>query len=260
MPVHYPDAGVNHGLMDAKTTLPDTSNRPGDESALDNPIWNALQTDHRALALGDAHARRYPHDIGPLSGMPDQSQTSYDSLRKLAGPGGVLALFFQEKPRPPVGWHLVRGGLLSQMIRRETDPGGIAGPQTSPVIRALSSVDVPQMIALAELTEPGPFRSKTIELGSFYGIFDGDKLVAMAGQRMSIPGFIEVSAVCTSPDARGRGYAQALMAVAMHNIQQRGRTPFLHVLSDNHSAIRVYERLGFVIRRNFHLAVLKNEG
>ena len=114
------------------------------------------------------------------------------------------------------------------------------------------------MLELTELTEPGPFRKRTFELGKFYGAFESDRLVSMAGQRMSLPGFIEVSAVCTHPDARGRGYARVLMSTVIHDILQRGKRPFLHAFADN-PAIRLYESLGFVHRRTFHLAVLKNE-
>jgi predicted GNAT family acetyltransferase len=111
------------------------------------------------------------------------------------------------------------------------------------------------MVALATLTEPGPFRRRTIELGNFYGIFDGDQLVSMAGKRMHIPGFVEVSAVCTHPDARGRGYARALMQIVIDEIEQSGRTPFLHAWQDN-PATRLYESLGFTLTHTFNLAVL----
>jgi predicted GNAT family acetyltransferase len=111
------------------------------------------------------------------------------------------------------------------------------------------------MVALATLTEPGPFRRRTIELGNFYGIFDGDQLVSMAGKRMHIPGFIEVSGVCTHPDARGRGYARALMQIVIDEIEQSGRTPFLHAWHDN-PATRLYESLGFSLTHTFDLAVL----
>src|SRR5438876_782865 len=99
-----------------------------------------------------------------------------------------------------------------------------------------------------------------MKLCALYGVFESDRLLAMAGQRLSLPGFVEVSAVCTHPDARGRGYARTLMSAGMDDIKQRDRIPFLHVFADNHSAIRVYESLGFTLRRTFHLAVLKNEG
>jgi len=255
-----PDLKLDHAVMDAQEAPPDSIDCPVDESLLDNPVWNALLTDHRSLAIGDGEARRYASEIGPLSGMSRQSSTGYRSLRNLTGPGGALGLFFQEPPSPPEGWALVRGGVLHQMIWRGLNAGEIKHPKPEATLRRLSAADVPEMLVLAELTEPGPFRNRTIELGHYYGIFESGILVAMAGERMSLPGFTEVSAVCTHPDARGRGYARTLMLRVMRHIRRRGRTPFLHVLADNHSAIHLYESLGFTVRRSFHLAVLKKDG
>jgi hypothetical protein len=189
-------------LADDESHFADSSD---DTSLLDNPILNSLETDHAKWAMIEGAARRYPAEIGPLSGMPDQSLAHYDALRRLAGPGGILVLFFQSPPAPPQGWSLVRGGLLTQMVA--TSPViEQAPPRPSKIIfKPLTEADVPAMLELTELTEPGPFRKRTFELGKFYGAFESDRLVSMAGQRMSLPGFIEVSAVCTHPDARGRG-------------------------------------------------------
>ena len=229
-----------------------------DMGLLDNPILNSLETDHTKWAMVEGAARRYPADVGPLSGMPDQSLAHYGALRRLAGPDGILGLFFQAPPAPPQGWSLVRGGLLTQMVATSPEIEQVAPPPFNTIFRPLTVADVPAMLELTELTEPGPFRKRTFELGKFYGAFESDRLVSMAGQRMSLPGFIEVSAVCTHPDARGRGYARILMSTVMHDIVQRGRRPFLHAFADN-PAIRLYKSLGFVQRRTFHLAVLKNE-
>lgn len=230
-----------------------------DVALLDNPIWGALRTEHRSLALGDELAKRYPPDIGPLSGIPDESPENYDALRPLAGPGGVVALFLRKPPSPPPGWTLIRGGLLDQMIC--LTPIDIGPPALPPdaTLRSLTTADVPAMLDLTELTEPGPFRDRTHELGAFFGIFHSGRLVAMAGQRLHLPQHVEVSAVCTHPDARGRGYARILISAAADEIRERGKTPILHTFADNHSAIRVYQSLGFTRSRSFHLAVLKND-
>jgi ribosomal protein S18 acetylase RimI-like enzyme len=124
-------------------------------------------------------------------------------------------------------------------------------------LRQLTPADAHAMVALAELTEPGPFRLRTIELGNFYGIFRGAQLISMAGKRMHMPGFVEVSGVCTHPDARGQGYARALMQIVIDEIEQTSRTSFLHAWEDN-PATRLYESLGFSLTRTFHLAVLKH--
>jgi GNAT superfamily N-acetyltransferase len=224
---------------------------------LDNPIWNSLSTAHRNLAIGNELAKCYPVEIGPLSGLAEQTTTAYETLRAIVAPGAVQVLFLEEPPEPRAGWTLIRGGLLSQMVYAGSPT---LQPRTAePSMRLLTQSDVPAMVELAKLTEPGPFRDRTQELGTFFGIFEGSRLVSMAGQRMHVPGFVEVSAVCTHPDARGRGYARTLMSAVMGLILQDGDTPFLHSFADNHAAIRVYEAIGFRLRRHFHLAVVKND-
>jgi ribosomal protein S18 acetylase RimI-like enzyme len=227
---------------------------------LDNPIWNALRTDHASIAQGDDNARRYPHEIGPLAGIRDPSEESYASLRPLAGDYPVV-LFSVEPIRTPQGWTQIRDGMIVQMVRNEPLRAPSFATAVSsrrvgdPELRQLTATDAPAMVALAELTEPGPFRLRTIELGNFYGIFHGGELVAMAGKRMHLPGLIEVSGVCTHPDARGRGYARMLMQMVIDEIEEARRTPFLHAWAAN-TAIHLYERLGFTLTRQFHLAVL----
>ncbi len=253
MPLRNPDADV---------AAPNLSLEESGESLLDNPILNALLTDHRDLAQVDGLARRYPPAIGPLAGIPDQSQQCYDSLRTLAGSGGLLGLFLPDEPALPHGWSLFRGGTLTQMICRKPVPAGTSAKKSalpdSATLRKLAASDVPAMLDLAHLTEPGPFRERTMELGNFYGIFESDRLMAMAGQRTRVPGFVEVSAVCTHPEARGRGYAGTVMHEVMRDIFAERRTPYLHAFADN-PAVRLYQSLGFTQRRIFHLAIIKNE-
>ena len=123
------------------------------EALLDNPIWSALTTDHAYLALGGDLARRYPAEIGPLTGIPAQTEASYDALRPLAGAGGLVGLFLTEEPRLPAGWNMVRGGLLDQMMAERPD---LVRVQLSggALIRPLTPADAPAMVALAELTNP----------------------------------------------------------------------------------------------------------
>jgi len=230
---------------------------------LNDPIWTALNTSHAPLALGGNLARRYPAHIGPLSGLADQSEAAYGELRTLAGPKGIVVLFLQQPPQPHPGWTLVREGPLSQMVCR-TPPDKLQTPPVTTLpsattLRPLTATDSPAMVELATLTEPGPFREGTQELGGFYGIFEAGRLVSMAGQRMRVPGYVEVSAVCTHPHARGRGYARTLMLQVMADIRAEGLTPFLHSWAFNHSALRVYTDLGFVLRHSMHVAVLRND-
>lgn len=244
-------------LFDAQTAL------------LDNPIWSSLSTRHLGLALGDERARRYPAEIGPLSGIPSQSAESYAALGDLVEPDGVVVLFSLEEFSIPPGWTIVRSGSLYQMVRQTR--GGLepissgapffprlsaerVGSQES-TLRQLTAANSPAMVALAELTEPGPFRLRTMELGNFYGIFHGEQLMAMAGKRMHLPGLIEISGVCTHPEARGRSYARTLMSIVIEEIERAGETAFLHVMTEN-PAIHVYEPLGFAIRKRFHFVAL----
>jgi ribosomal protein S18 acetylase RimI-like enzyme len=246
---HSPSVPHNPAARSTYTTHP-----------LDNPIWNSLLTEHSSFAISNRLARRYPAAIGPLSGITRQSAENYQALRTLAGSGGVVVVFCTEAPAPPAGWTLIRGGTLTQMVCSQVKNHVAEKLTRGEELRPLTATDVPEMMELAELTEPGPFRQRTIELGPFLGIFHAGRLVAMAGQRVHLPQFVEVSAVCTHPDARGRGYARLLIARVMEEIRQRGKTPFLHSFADNYSAIRVYESLGFTQRRTLELAVLKNEG
>lgn len=219
---------------------------------LDNPIWHALSTVHASFAEGDELAKRYPIDVAPLAAMKEQTPSAYASLGQLLEKQDMAVLFLDAPPCPPQGWKFIRNFLMEQMVCT----GLPDAPTTANEIQALRKEDVPQMLELAELTEPGPFRKRTIELGGYKGIRDANRLVAMTGQRVSVPGFTEVSAVCTHPDYRGRGYGNALVAAVAHAIFARGETPFLEVKQDNATALRLYERLGFRIRRTLHLAVL----
>ena len=229
----------------------------GDLKVLDSPIWSALTNGHSHLALGNGLARRYPANIGPLSALSDQSDSAYSELRKLAEERPIVQ-FLADTWQARSGWSLVREGMMDQMlwteevrVRQELSP--------TATLRELTDEDSPAMVALARLTEPGPFEPRTHTLGRFFGIFDSDTLVAMTGQRLHMPGFTEVSAVCTHPSARGRGYSRVLIAQVMSDILNRKEHPMLHVFSANTSAIRVYRSLGFTLRRNLHLAVLKAE-
>jgi predicted GNAT family acetyltransferase len=119
----------------------------------------------------------------------------------------------------------------------------------------LGAADVDEMLALVERTKPGPFLPRTHELGRYVGVRDGTRLVAMAGERLRCDGVTEISAVCTDGDHRGRGLASVLVADCVRHIRARGDTPFLHAAEDNTNAIRVYERLGFSIRKALDLVL-----
>jgi predicted GNAT family acetyltransferase len=244
-------------MPESSTTAVASGIAEHDVSRLDNPIWNALNTEQSALSEGNWLARRFPAEIGPLSGLAEPSAAAYDALRGLVNASGVVALFLQTEPEMMPGWALERGGLLSQMVLPEDADVAHPSLPEEAELRRLTLEDVPAMVALAKLTEPGPFGVRTHELGEFFGMFESGQLMAMAGQRLHVPGFREVSAVCTHPDARGKGYARALMSEVMARIRSEGETPFLHSFAHNAPAIRVYVDLGFRVRQHLHLAVLR---
>jgi predicted GNAT family acetyltransferase len=121
----------------------------------------------------------------------------------------------------------------------------------------LSEADVPDMLALTALTHPGPFRSQTYTLGTYLGIRVDGRLAAMGGQRMHVPGYREISAVCTHPDFQGRGYARRLVSRLVAETFDRGLVPFLHVEEANQRAQTVYRGLGFVERARLPLLVIE---
>ncbi len=223
-----------------------------DTLLLDNPIWHALSTQQSALAQGNGIAKRFPSDVAPFGGLIDQSAAAYEALEEIL-PGAVTALFLDAEPVLPPNWEMVHSGEIYQMICEA--PGHL---QENQVFSNLTNADVPQMLALTKLTEPGPFLPRTIELGAYLGIFDAGSLVAMAGERLHLTGFTEISAVCTHPQYRGRGYGIALLSALISHITQRGETPFLHVRAGNLTAVRLYEKLGFHVRAQLHLAVIKS--
>jgi ribosomal protein S18 acetylase RimI-like enzyme len=228
-----------------------------DVVSLDNPIWNSLVTEHAALAegadVGRGLARRYPSEIGPLAAFERQTPEAYADLAALISIDDFAVLFLDEPLKLPEGWRLLRGGEILQMMSQEMPDKIDVGEE----IVSLGEGDWEEMIALATLTEPGPFRARTADLGGFMGIRVGGKLAAITGRRLQPAGFVEVSAVCTHPEFRGRGYAKALVAAVTRAIYADGKTPFLATFANNTSAIRVYEQVGYVARRILHLAVVK---
>lgn len=224
--------------------------------ALDNPIWKALTTSQAHLAQSAGQVRKFPPEITPLGGFPEPSAEAYCSLAKLLDKQPAVGLFFDSPPAIPSGWTTLQGGPLLQMIAEDGADG--TGPvRPVPGFVELNAADVPDMVVLAELTKPGPFSTRTYELGGFVGIRREGRLAAMAGERLRTSGYSEVSAVCTHPDFLGRGFAAFLMQTVMERIRGRGETPFLHVRADNARAIALYERLGFRRRDLLHYAVVR---
>jgi len=217
-------------------------------SPLDNAVWHALTTHHAGFADVAGTARRYRPDVSVFGAVEHFDDDAWNDLAALARPGRPAVLFRPDLPEPPPGWTRLGGGVGHQMVLRELAAVDV------PDARSLGPADAPEMMALVELTRPGPFAMRTVELGGYLGVFDDGQLVAMAAERLHLPGFCEISAVCTRPDHRGRGLAAGLTALVARAIEARGEQPFLHHASENHPARRVYESLGFEFRRTVGFA------
>ncbi|MCX5053099.1 MULTISPECIES: GNAT family N-acetyltransferase [unclassified Streptomyces] len=210
---------------------------------LDNPARAALTGPHAHFAERRGRVLRYPVDVTPWLALPDElDDEDWADLAALAGPGAEVPLL-GFRGELPAGWEITFRIEGVQFV----DDGLAAAPDPEAVV--LGPADVPEMLGLVARTQPGPFLPRTVELGTYLGIRRGGALVAMAGERLHPPGWTEISAVCTDPAARGEGLATRLILAVAHGIRERGETPFLHTGAGNTNAIRLYESLGFRLRR-----------
>lgn len=222
-------------------------------AALDNPIRASLVSDHAHLSQGGAHARRYLPAIAPFAALLDESAEALGELRLLALESPAAVLTPAGTVPPPIDGLAVKfTAEVLQMVAVGATPPAPAGS-----FLTLGAADAAEMVELTALTKPGPFLTRTHELGRYIGIREGGRLAAMAGERMRFDGFTEISAVCVHPDHRGRGHAQILFAEMMRWIAARGDRQFLHVYSDNAGAIALYERYGFAVRTVLNVTLLQ---
>ena len=220
-------------------------------SALDRPVWSALTSGNGRFAEGGSLALRFPADIAPFAATAEDSSEEFAALGALVSRDGRVALVSLDKLKPHLGLEVVREAPIVQMVAVAATP--VSSQGFEPLV--LGAADVPEMLDLAERTKPGPFGPRTHELGQYIGIRVDGALAAMAGERMRLDGCVEISAVCVSPEHRGKGYAAFLVAWLIRKLRAEGATPFLHVFTDN-PAIALYERLGFTKRKTLRLTVL----
>jgi ribosomal protein S18 acetylase RimI-like enzyme len=225
-------------------------------SALDNPAWSALTTHQAHLALGGDFARRYPEHLAPIAALGSRDAEAFEELSDLVPPGGSISLpgtLEGIAPRLPRHLRITLDKHLVQMVCETR----LDVPARRIELCVLSEADIPDMLALTTLTHPGPFRSQTYTLGTYLGIRVDGRLAAMAGQRMHLPGYREISAVCTHPDFQGRGYARMLVSRLVAETFEGGLVPILHFEEANQRARVVYTSLGFVERARLPLLVIE---
>jgi len=222
------------------------------DHVLDNPLFNALASGNKHFANGTDDVKYFPKEVSPFAGTKDLSTTSIAALYDMLPAERAVVFITAKELEIPKQWELIHQSKVYQMMGNEVPVPTVDHEAITP----LSINDVAQMLTLTKLTNPGPFEKRTIEFGNYAGIFSGDKLVAMAGHRLHIDDYIEISAVCTDPDHLGKGYARALLLYQIKKIRALGKTPFLHVRTDNTRAIEVYKNLGFTVRQQLNVRVL----
>ncbi|GAA2532555.1 GNAT family N-acetyltransferase [Winogradskya humida] len=215
-----------------------------DRTVLDNPAWASLGSAHARFAEVHGRAARYEHEVAPFHALADPTDArAWADLAALVGPGADLTV--AGAPLDPFpGWAVTGSVSGVQLVDVALEPA------EEPEAVVLTPADVPEILDLIDRCRPGPFRTRTIELGTYLGFRHDGKLIAMAGERLRPPGWTEISAVCTDAAYRGRGLATRLVRAVAAGIRARGETPFLHTGAANTTAIRLYESIGFELRRS----------
>ncbi len=223
---------------------------------LDNPIWHALGGPLARFVDGETRerVRRFDPEVSIFGAVDALDASAWQALAESTGLGGAVFLFRDEVAAPPRGWKEIYRAPTLQMVAGEIAEAPEIGVET------LSEDDLKEMLALTKLTEPGPFLPRTRELGTYVGVRRGGQLVAMAGERFQLKGWSEISAVCTHPDARRQGLGAALTLWMAQQIRARGNEAFLHVVEENENARRLYEAIGFTLRRKVDVVAAVWEG
>lgn len=223
---------------------------------LDNAAWNASISGNRDLAFGNGTVRYFDKEVSPFVGLEENTMENFRVLHKQLPHNGPVLFLTADPAEIPAPWKVLQVIRGLQMVCDDVKAEDSGLAELVPLTHGHAS----QMVALAKLTNPGPFASETIRFGHYMGIFENGQLAAMAGQRMHAFAYAEVSAVCTHPHYTGKGYARQLLVYHINRIKKASETPFLHVRHDNERAIEVYKRLGFYTRREVYFNVMLKAG
>jgi ribosomal protein S18 acetylase RimI-like enzyme len=218
------------------------------ESLFANPVWNALHMKHRHFALSAGEACRYPSDVAPFAAVASPNEAALKQLHSLLGPGESVWIVGESYAALPQLVFEQRLECLQMVLPEEITP-----PVRTLEIVPLSKEDAPEMVALTDLAFPGFFRSRTCEMGSYFGVRSEGQLIAMGGERLTLDGYPEISGICTHPDHRGKGYAETLIRHLAGDHRRNGLVSWLHVSATNDRAIQLYLRMGFVEARRVML-------
>ncbi|MFK3822195.1 GNAT family N-acetyltransferase [Pseudomonas yamanorum] len=222
-------------------------------ATLDNPVWNALSTKQASLGKQNRLASLYDPAISPFAAVAEPSREAMGDICLLIPEDGYVLIQSLWVLPPDEQLRIEVVGIIHQMVAVDAPTVQI----DNEVVR-LNPGDMEDILTLVSSAKPGPFSTRTLEMGDYFGIYEGGRLVAMAGERMRLDGYVEISAICVDNAFRGKGLAQRLISFLRREILQRGDIPFLHVLSENHSAISLYQWLGFEIRQLFFLSKLSH--
>ena len=225
------------------------------EHVLDNPIWHALSTRQAVLNKGTERVKFFDESVSPFVTMDAWNEADLKEMQEIIPLDRSFYVLIPRQVKIPEAFEQVYTTPIYQMVCEAFHPQML--PEQS--VLEMGAGDVKEMIELTALTRPGPFSNNTMSFGRYIGIREGTRLAAIAGERMKVTGYTEVSAVCTHPDFLGKGYASHLMSILCAEIIARGETPFLHVRADNPRAIRAYERLGFSISRDVFFVIIKRK-
>jgi predicted GNAT family acetyltransferase len=223
------------------------------EHLLDNPIWNALISGNSYLAQGNSQVKYFAENVAPFVGFEEYSTVNFNMLYELVTDQRVLAVVSAEEVAIPGQWKVLNNMKILQLVFDGPVP---PEPQNQELV-TLQDQHIPAMLALTKMTNPGPFSERTIDFGNYKGIFGDDVLIAMAGYRTQPSPYIEISAVCTHPDHLGKGYAGTLINYHIRQIIAASGTPYLHSRTDNANAIRLYQKLGFSIRKEMTFNIIQ---